>query len=189
MIKLSQNQIKKLENGKTITMKITPKKYLLNNSQNSTSQEIEGGTFKPLKMLGIKKSFDKGLKKAGIKKSVYKVADAVKQNLSNQAKEFLSQYASNLALQNPEYADVIGVVNDEANKKISGLGVYSDSPFPVRNKFPSALNTMSKTLDKNIYTGHQTIKGQSFRPLGQVSGTSFLPMGQGLKKRGRPKKK
>lgn len=188
MIKLSQNQIKKLENGKTITMKITPKKYLLNNSQNSTSQEIEGGTFKPLKMLGIKKQVDKGLKKAGVKKAVYKVADAVKTNLSNQAKEFLSQYASNMASQNPQYAGIINVMNEEANKKISGLGIYDNSPFPVRNKFPAALNTMAKTLDKDIFKGHQTIKGQSFRPLGQVSGTSFLPMGQGVKKRGRPRK-
>ena len=189
MIKLSKNQISKLESGKTITMKITPAKYLLHNSQQSTQPEIDGGTFKPLKMLGIKKSFDKGLKKAGIKKSVYKVADAVKQNMKNQAQEFLSQYMSNLALQNPEYADVINTANDEANNKISGLGVYDNSPFPVRNKFPSALNTMAKTLDKDIFTGHQTIKGRSFRPLGQVSGTSFLPMGQGIKKRGRPRKK
>ena len=93
-----------------------------------------------------------------------------------------------MALRNPQYADIINVVNEEANKKISGLGIYDNSPFPVRNKFPSALNTMAKTLDKDIFRGHQTIKGQSFRPLGQVSGTSFLPMGQGVKKRGRPRK-
>ena len=48
---------------------------------------------------------------------------------------------------------------------------------------------MAKTLDKDIFRGHQTIKGQSFRPLGQVSGTSFLPMGQGVRKRGRPRKR